>query len=305
MGKIFDALQKAASDASKKDPGHDVKVKVRSHQEEVHSKSEATIDRMRLTPEADSQALTDTSCEILPMNELLVTCRHDGSPANNFAAEQYRMLRSQILFPPDRPVPKMTMVTSALPREGKSLVASNLAISIASCNRENVLLIDCDLRRPSLARCFAIEPSPGLTDYLQAQDELGNFLHKTLIEKLTLLPAGQSTENPSEILSSQRMTDFLSEIKRDYKDAHIILDSAPVRVAAETVVLSKSADSVLLVVLYGQTPREEIREALESIGKEKFVGVVFNNFAGKYTDKYYYDYYGRTKRKFFSIRPRS
>ena len=101
------------------------------------------------------------------------------------------------------------------------------------------------------------------------------------------------------------MTDFLSEIKRDYKDAHIILDSAPVRVAAETVVLSKSADSVLLVVLYGQTPREEIREALESIGKEKFVGVVFNDFAGKYTDKYYYNYYGRTKRKFFSIRPRS
>jgi exopolysaccharide/PEP-CTERM locus tyrosine autokinase len=241
----------------------------------------------------------------MPMNELLVACCPDGNREFNFAAEQYKMLRSQLLFPRGRPVPKTIMVTSAIPSEGKSMVASNLAASIALCRGEHVLLVECDLRRPSLANCFGLQNSRGLAEYLLEEDELSNLLCKTAVDKLTLLPAGRLTRNPYELLASQRMFDLLDEVSKRYQDRYIIIDSTPMQVAAEISVLSNFIDGMLLVVRYGKPSRQVIQEAVDKIGKEKFLGVVFNCFEGKFSNEYYYKYYGDTRKRTSRIFGRS
>lgn len=292
MGKIFEAIQKSAS-AADKSTGSTAKV------QEAPSISQEAIDSLRLKPPVNGSAVTKRSFQLLPMSELLVTCRQDGNREANFAAEQYKMLRTQLLFPAGGSVPKTILVTSAIPGEGKSVVSSNLAISIALGKQEHVLLIEGDLRRPSLTKLFGLKNSRGLSDYLLEEDELSNLLCKTAVDKLTLLPAGRLTKNPYELLSSQRMIDLLEEVRDRYQDRYIILDCTPAQVAAETSVLSKFIDGIILVVRYGKTSRKLILETVEKIGKEKFIGVVFNGLEGKYPNRYYYKYYGDTRRKTF------
>jgi len=298
MGKIFDALQKSAS-AADKSAGSTAKAQARAPVQEAPSISQEALDSLRLKPPVNGPAVTKRSFQLLPISELLVTCRQDGNREANFAAEQYKMLRSQLLFPAGGSVPKTILVTSAIPGEGKSIVSSNLAISIALGKQEHVLLIEGDLRRPSLATLFGLKNSRGLSDYLLEEDELSNLLCKTAVDKLTLLPGGRLTKNPYELLSSQRMIDLLEEVRDRYQDRYIILDSTPAQVAAETSVLSKFIDGIILVVRYGKSSRKVIRETVEKIGKEKFIGVVFNGLEGKYPNRYYYKYYGDTRRKTF------
>jgi exopolysaccharide/PEP-CTERM locus tyrosine autokinase len=285
MGKFSDALEKARAVAPK-----GAKVQMPSKHMKLASESREEIDALRLEPDV---------CNVIPAHELLVACRQDGSQEASFAAEQYKMLRSQLLFPMGKSPPRTIMVTSAIPGEGKSTVASNLAISIAQGKKEHVLLIECDLRRPSLAKLFGMRISKGLTTYLMEEDELSNLLHKTQIEGLTLLVGGRKPMNPYELVASQLMVDLLEEVKNRYEDRYIILDSPPAQVAAETGVLSKFVDGIVFVVRYGRTSRKVVQETLEKIDTDKLLGVVFNGFEGKYTSEYYYKYYGHTKGKFF------
>ena len=152
---------------------------------------------------------------------------------------------------------------------------------------------------PSLARFFGFKSSRGLAEYLREEDELSNLLRKTTVDKLTLLPAGSLTRNPYELLSSQRMFDLLDEVSKRYPDRYIILDSTPVQVAAEISVLSNFIDGILLVVRYGKSSRKVIQESVEKVGKDKLLGVVFNCFEGKFSNEYYYNYYGGTGKKIF------
>jgi exopolysaccharide/PEP-CTERM locus tyrosine autokinase len=293
MGKFSDALEKAGSSTDKR-TSSEAKVrrltKPLDEPREEPLKSKEMIDALRLEPDV---------CQYLPTHELLVACRQDGNRDSDFAAEQYKMLRSQLLFPLERPTPRTIMVTSAIPGEGKSTVSSNLAISIALGKNENVLLIECDLRRPSLARLFGMRNVKGLADYLMEKDELPNLLHKTQIERLTLLVGGRRPRNPYELLSSRLMVDLLEEVKSRYDDRYIILDSPPTQVAAETGVLSKFVEGVLFVVGCGKSSKKVIQESLEKIQEDKLLGVVFNGYEGKYTSEYYYKYYGHTKKSFF------
>jgi capsular exopolysaccharide synthesis family protein len=181
-------------------------------------------------------------------------------------------------------------VTSAVPSEGKSLVAANLAVSIALGRHEHVLLVEADLRRPSLVELFGLKNSRGLTEYLLEKDELSNLLYPTGIEKVTLLPGGGNTNIPSELLSSKRMIGLLKEVKSRYQDRFIIVDSSPAHVAAETEVLGRFIDGVVLVVRYGKSARTFVRQTVEKIGREKFIGVVFNGLEGKQSPGYYYNY---------------
>ena len=289
MGKFSDALEKARAVAPKSARPR-AKVQMPSQHMKLASESREEIDALRLEPDV---------CNVIPAHELLVSCRQDGSRDTSFAAEQYKMLRSQILFPLDKVPPRTIMVTSAIPGEGKSTVASNLAVSISLGKKEHVLLIECDLRRPSIARLFGMKTVKGLSSYLMEEDELSNLLHKTQIDGLTLLVAGRKPMNPYELVASQLMVDLLEEVKNRYEDRYIILDSPPVQVAAETGVLSKFVDGIVFVVRYGKSSRKVIQETLEKIDKEKLLGVVFNGFEGKYTSEYYYKYYGHSEKSFW------
>jgi protein-tyrosine kinase len=302
MGKIFDAMQKAIATPAKQ-TGAQAKAPTAAPLVETDKNNRETVDSLRLKPPAGGSDVTERSFQLLPMNELLVTCRQDGGQDASFAAEQYKMLCSQIMFPGDRSVPRTVMVTSAIPGEGKSVVASNLAISIALGKNEHVLLIEADLRRPSLAKLFGLKNSRGLSDYLLEDDQLSHLLCQTRVDKLTLLPAGKLPRNPYELLSSERMKGLLEEVRNRYDDRYVILDSTPAQVAAETRVLSKFIDGIIMVVRYGKTSRKLIQQTVEKVGKEMFLGVVFNGLEDRdmYSYQHYYKYYGHTQKKRFGL----
>jgi protein-tyrosine kinase len=286
MGKIFDAIQKATfvtQDGTSSGEKEQTK--------EVSSTAKEIVDTLLLKPQLERPSNGENGFQLTPTDELLVSYKHNGGRAENFAAEQFKMLHSQLLFPRGRPVPKTIMVTSAIEGEGKSVVASNLAITLALRNQEHVLLMECDLRKPSMSGLFGFKNTKGLSDYLLEQDELSNLLCKTAVDRLTLLPAGQLAGSHYELLSSQRMIKLLEEVKNRYQDRYVIVDSTPAQVAAETSVLSRFIDGIILVVRYGKSSRKLIQSTMEKIGEEKFLGVVFNVMHAKYTDKYYYRYY--------------
>ena len=212
----------------------------------------------------------------------LVTLKNPKS----FEAEQFKILRTNLLFSSTRNKPRTIMVTSSVPDEGKTFVCANLAVSIAQNINEHVLLLDCDMRRPSIHKYFGFEDTPGLTDYLSGISGLPSLLLKTNLEKLTLLPGGKPPHNPSELLSSQRMTDLLKEVKDRYNDRCILIDSPPPMIAAETKAIGHQVDGILLVVKQGSTDRQLVSETLEQFEREKLLGTVINQFNIN-TSKYY------------------
>jgi capsular exopolysaccharide synthesis family protein len=188
------------------------------------------------------------------------------------------------------------MVTGTQPQDGKSLVAANLAVSIAQGIDTHVVLIDCDMRRPSLHKTFGLRPGNGLREYLEAGTSIDPYLYKTPVPKLTLLPAGRSLSSPSELLSSKKMLSLIKELKGHYKDRFIILDSPPAHFTADAAVLYSMLDGVLLVVRSGKTPREPLEAVVENIGRDKILGVVFNASKEVQRDyRYYYRYYQKGK----------
>ena len=197
---------------------------------------------------------------------------------NSFEAEQFKALRTKLFFNNSGIRPKSIMVTSAVPGEGKTFVSTNLAVSIAQTINEYVLLVDCDMRHPSVGGYFGLSDVGGLSDYLSKGIPLSKLLVKPLNEKLSILTAGRKTDNPSELISSKEMTDLLSEIASRYSDRYILIDSPPPNVVAEASAIAKQVDGILLVIRYGKTKREWIQEIVKKVGKEKILGSVLNRF---------------------------
>ncbi len=196
----------------------------------------------------------------------------------SFEAEQFKHLRTNILFPVSGKPPRSIMVTSSVPGEGKSFVASNLAVSIAQNIDQHVLLMDCDLRKATVHKNFGFDEVDGLSEYLSQKTPLSSLLLKTDINKMTILPGGKPPNNPAEIMSSTKMSDLLKEVKTRYNDRYIIIDSPPPHLTSETSVIARQVDGILLVVKAGSTKRELVEELLEMMGKEKVLGVVLNWF---------------------------
>jgi protein-tyrosine kinase len=213
----------------------------------------------------------------------------------SFEAEQFKILRTNLLFPSSGKSPRTIMVTSTMPDEGKSMVSANLAVSIAQSIQEHVLLIDCDIRRPCIHTQFGFGDVPGLSEHLSRGIPLSSLLLKTIVDKLSILPGGRPPFNPSELMSSQLMSRLLQEVKYRYSDRFIIIDSPPPKLSAEASALSRQVDGVLLVIEYGRTSREMLSDLINIIGKEKIVGVVFNKL-----DMRYAGYYGLGKYKTYS-----
>ena len=207
-------------------------------------------------------------------------------------AEIFKVLRNNILFPKDGVPPPSIMITSAMPGDGKSFIAANLAVSIAQGIEEHVLLMDCDMRRSSIHRTFGFSDNiPGLSEYLSKNKPLSSLLKKTIVEKLTVLPGGQTPNNPAELLSSQRMKDLLDETKSRYKDRFIIVDSPPPQLTAETTALAKYIDGILIVVRSGKTPKPLVESLIEKLGREKIIGVVLNAYHIPASERYGYGQY--------------
>jgi protein-tyrosine kinase len=271
MGKISDALDR--------------------HNKEREIKTETIF------PEKHSEA--PTQAPVLQVHKEIIS-QNDYDPKlvvitapDSYEAENFKLLRAQIMFAKDRKRPRTIMITSSAPSEGKTFVSANLAVSIAEGIDEHVLLVDCDLRRPNLHQMFGLSSSYGLIEYLTGKKKLEELLIKTKINKLSLLQAGHSSNNTSELLASEAMKSFLEEIKNRYDDRIIVLDTAPSNVLAEANILSNFVDGIIFVIMAEKTPRELIRKAIAGLGKDKILGIVFNGQGqelktyGKYYQKYY------------------
>jgi protein-tyrosine kinase len=285
MGKFFDTLNK-------------LERAVHQHSAEplpgrVLKRPSEDVERLRLYPSSQPTVPPVPDIDVSAADFRLVCLREPASPA----AESFRILRSKLLFAGSEAPLRAIMVTSAEPQDGKSLVAANLAVSIAQGITSHVLLVDCDLRRPALHRIFGSQSKYGLRDYLETGTSVGPFLLKTQVEKLTLLPAGRPLESPSELLASPRMRLLVEEIKGQYEESFLVLDTPPAHVFADAAPLFSIADGVILVVRYGKTSRELIKEVIASVGADKILGVVFNASDQVERDyKHYYHYYGRQRK---------
>lgn len=207
--------------------------------------------------------------------------------------EVFKTLRSKILHPlGGRPVAKTIMISSAIPQEGKSFVTSNLAISFATGMDQHCLLIDCDLRHPSLSRMFGIKRKFGLVDYLRDNIELSSLILKSSVQKLSILPSGQTPQNPAELLSSTRMEQLIQEVSSRYQDRIVIFDSPPMLMAAESIVLAGHVDAVILVIRQGRSKKDEVQKFIDTVGEEKIIGIVFNDHTMNYQDQSLVQGYG-------------
>ena len=205
-------------------------------------------------------------------------------PADQSAiAEEFRLIKRPLLgiaLSNDGPVREnrnVIMITSAAPNEGKTFVATNLALSLASEHDVHVLLVDADVAKPSIARVFGFEAESGLVDAV-ANDaiDVADIILGTNIENLTILPAGLLRAGTSELLASARMARFVSDISRRYPNRMIIFDSPPVLARSEPIVLAKHVGQVVLVVEAEHTSRTAIDEALALLGPDRVGGVILN-----------------------------
>ena len=206
----------------------------------------------------------------------------------SIAAEAYRTLRTNIQYSSFDKEIKTIVITSSEPDEGKTTTASNLALSFAQAEKK-VILIDCDLRKPSIHKIFKISNLAGLSGVLIGKDKIGEAINR-YNENLHILTAGKLPPNPSEMLGSKAMERFLEELRDRYEI--IILDSAPLQVVTDAQVLSTKADGTILVVRAEETKRDSVQQAKALLDKvnANILGTVLNGIEN-IRSKYYY-YYG-------------
>ncbi len=264
MSRIEEALEKAAKMrvASTSDIPADKKV-FKAHQQ----------------PPMTTPGITVT-------NQLLVTVNDPHTQA----AEEYSKLKSIIVKLTQKgSFLNMLMVTSSIGGEGKSLTSLNLALSLAQEFDHTVLLVDADIRKPTIHTYLGIENSVGLTDCLLDGVDIKKALIRTGIGKLSFLPAGRNVSNPADVFTSRRMRDFFLEMKNRYHDRYIIIDTPPVLPFAETRSLSAIVDGIVLVAKEGLVTLHNIEETMECIKGAPMLGIVYNEAATEFrSDRYRY-----------------
>ncbi len=215
-----------------------------------------------------------------------------GSRSGGSVLESYRVLRSNVRFAAvDTPIHSL-LITSTVPGEGKSVTAYNLAVAMALDGR-NVILVDTDLRRPTMHEKAKVSQQPGLTNVLVGHTSLEDALKETNIPGLRVLPAGPLPPNPAELLNSQAMKQLHKALK-DQADI-VVFDSPPCLATADAQVMAAETDGVLYVVQFGEVKKSAVRHAVEMLrqARTRILGVVFNkiDLTAK-RDAYYYGYYG-------------
>lgn len=298
MGKIADALEKTNRDHQR----GTVFDTAGGMEEKQNKVAEGEIQPVQRTS-SENRAQTHPSAE--PVHRIQpVTGRIDRLASDLIAffepqsvvSERIKILRTNILFPEKGEPPRSILVTSALPDEGKTFIASNLAISIAAGIEEHVLLIDCDMRNSCIHSRFGFGQVAGLTEYLTSEADLPELILRTPIDKLSILPGGRPAENPAELLSSHKMSELIEETKVRYIDRYIVIDAPPPLLTAEASALARQVDGIVVVTQYGKTPRQAVADLVDTVGREKILGIVFNWYENTFFsyDGYskYHGYYG-------------
>jgi receptor protein-tyrosine kinase len=187
--------------------------------------------------------------------------------------EQYRRLAATLHHAQSANGLNVVMIASAAPAEGKTLTAANLALTFSESYKRTVLLIDADLRRPSLHKVFRTDNARGLTEGLTAPEE-SKLPVRQVSERLALLQAGQANADPMAGLTSERMRRVISEAREGFD--WVIIDSPPVVMLPDANLLGAMVDGAVMVVKAGSTPYDLVQRAIEAIGRDRILGIVLN-----------------------------
>ena len=204
------------------------------------------------------------------LNPLLVA----GLSPKSLAAEQYRQLRTRLAHAEGAQNLRTVLVTSPQKGEGKSITSANLALTMAQELQRRVVIVEADLRKPSLRHLFGLPPGPGLAEYLAGAEELKDVMRFLPDHNLTVLDAGMSPSNPAELLGSTAMRRLLDHLRTRFD--RVILDTPPVLPLADVAVLAPLVDGALMVVRAGVTPKPAIENALRAFDSSRLLGVVLN-----------------------------
>jgi receptor protein-tyrosine kinase len=220
----------------------------------------------------------------------------------NRTVEEFRLIKRMVLSrrwdQGDAPG-NTIVVTRALPSEGKTTTAINLAMSIAAEEDLRVVLVDADFIKPDALRQLGVASNKGLIDVIQDPSmDIADVMLRTNIDKLSLIPAGQRHDRCTELLASSRMDDIIAELASRYEDRILIFDSPPILATTESVTLASHMGQVVFVVQAGRTKRDTVDSALELLGARPHLGLVLNRTQerlgktdfGSYYGSYYYGY---------------
>jgi capsular exopolysaccharide synthesis family protein len=218
--------------------------------------------------------------------------------------EAYRNLRTGLMLSRAGSHPRLTLITSALPEEGKTTISVNTAIVLAHAGGR-VLLVDADLRIPQCHRRLGVTNGRGLTEVLTGLATPEESIQPTAIENLFLMTSGQTPPNPSELLSSPQMRHLLEHLTHGFD--HIIIDSPPALPVSDAIVVSQLVDGVVLVAAGSRTPKQQVKATLSRLrhAHAKVFGVVLNRIKIHKVDDFYpyYKYYGPSAEEEFEDKP--
>ncbi len=222
-----------------------------------------------------SQTITELNLSKIELTKIdpRISVYHDPE---GLIAENFKILRSQILHPRTGLPSRFVLITSAIPGEGKSYTAINLAFSFAKS--VPTILVETDLRKPSFDKFLGISPSTGLADYFLKGLPLTEIVFETDYSNLYLLAVGGNYHPLKDVFSSEKVVNLLEDLRKTFSGFFFLFDSAPLMVASETISLSRLVDGILFVVRYGFSDRDIVAEALEKVGRSKLLGFVFNAY---------------------------
>jgi protein-tyrosine kinase len=303
MSRIHEALKKAeqerlaqanlspvtaAPNAGAETPGASAGEQVRT-QEEAGSIGEIplTAGMPPLSGTFSLDALL-SRCRPQPWTPDAATMLFMNGNDNIRGTEEFRTLRSRLYHAREKMPLKKVLITSAMPKEGKSFTASNLAQVLARQHGRRVMLIDADLRNPGLHKMLGTTASPGLADYLQGTSDEFSIIRRGPIESLFFVPSGHEISDPAELVASERLRFLLQRMEPLFD--WIIVDSPPVLPVSDAGVLSKVCDGVLMVVRSNTTPADVAQRARQEFPEEALIGVVLNGTKPEVPyARYYYE----------------
>ncbi len=292
MSRIFDALQRAESEgAGAGSPTFSLATDLLQAAEQKMRPSSPMVERPGAPDSIDTAqpALPEflEHCPVLPVcitqeSRLVALGKEEslGAEKFRFLAVRLRQLRQT------RPLKKI-LITSTIPQEGKSTVAANLACTLARRKQHKTLLLEGDLRRPTVTEKFGLGRIPGLCDWLSGQTESPNICR---LESLGLwvLPAGSAPQNPLELMQSGKLPALMDQLQAWFD--WIVIDSPPVLPLADASIWSRLSDGILLVTRNGTTEKKQLQRGLEALEKSKLLGALVNSSENAAHSDYYQRY---------------
>ncbi|HTZ95259.1 MAG TPA: CpsD/CapB family tyrosine-protein kinase [Terriglobales bacterium] len=221
---------------------------------------------------------------VMSANSKLVSITEKDS----LAAEKFRFLAVRLRQLQQSRQLKKLLITSTIPEEGKTTVSANLACTFARRKQQRTLILEGDLRRPTLAKQFGLGRVPGLSEYLQGESDVIHSIYRLDALGLWILPAGRAPQNPLELMQAGKLSPLMDQLCNWFD--WIVIDSPPVLPLADTSVWARVADGVLIVARPGKTEKHHLQRGVEALDRSKLLGALINSSANVARSNYYYRY---------------